>query len=43
MEALARDLPPVRMVSFSAKTGLGRDDLWQEIRMAVQSHRALAS
>jgi GTP-binding protein len=43
LEALAAGLPQVRIVSFSAKTGLGRDDLWQEIRMAVQRHRALAS
>jgi GTP-binding protein len=29
-----------RLIPYSSKTGLGRDELWQEIRSAVENHRA---
>jgi hypothetical protein len=27
-----------RVVAYSAKTGAGREELWQEIRQAVENH-----
>ena len=29
-----------RVIPYSAKTGLGREDLWREIRFAVENHSA---
>ncbi|HEY1265036.1 MAG TPA: ribosome biogenesis GTP-binding protein YihA/YsxC [Terriglobales bacterium] len=43
LEELERDVPNARIIAFSAKTGLGRDELWREIRASVESHRAVAS
>ena len=34
--ALAREYPAARLLPFSAKTGAGRDQLWNEIRRAAQ-------
>lgn len=38
MDAFAQHLPGLRIVPFSARTGTGRDELWREIRSAVQQH-----
>jgi GTP-binding protein len=32
--------PELRVVPYSARTGLGRDDLWQEIRLAIKLESA---
>jgi GTPase Era involved in 16S rRNA processing len=36
MDAFTRSLPGLRVVPYSARTGTGRDQLWQEIRAAIQ-------
>jgi GTP-binding protein len=36
LDAFRDVAPAVRVVPFSARTGLGRDELWQEIRAACQ-------
>jgi GTP-binding protein len=40
LQVLGREYPDIRMVPYSARTGSGREELWQEIRAAVESHRA---
>ncbi len=40
LQGLAREYPRARIVPFSAKSATGREELWQEIRAAVESHRA---
>jgi GTP-binding protein len=40
LQTLTRDFPQSRILPFSAKSSAGRDELWQEIRGAVESHRA---
>jgi GTP-binding protein len=35
---LAQDYPEARILAYSAKTGSGRDELWQEIRRAAETH-----
>ena len=40
LQALTRKVPADRIVSFSAKSGAGREELWQQIRAAMQSVRA---
>jgi len=42
LDVLAHGLPHGRIFPFSAKTGLGRDELWRELRAAAQGHRAVA-
>src|SRR5690348_1722625 len=37
MDAFTRSLPELRVVPYSARTGTGRDQLWQEIRAATQN------
>jgi GTP-binding protein len=37
LNAFAQDFPGLRIVPYSARTGLGRDDLWREIRTAAES------
>jgi hypothetical protein len=37
MDAFTRSLPGLRVVPFSARTGTGRDQLWLEIRAAIQN------
>jgi len=37
IDAFTRSLPGLRVVPYSARTGTGRDQLWQEIRAATQS------
>jgi GTP-binding protein len=36
LQTLGRDFPQARILPFSAKSGSGREELWQEIRAAVQ-------
>jgi len=38
LHLLAQDYPEARILPYSAKTGSGRDELWQEIRQAVATH-----
>jgi GTP-binding protein len=39
LQALSREFPQTRILPFSAKSAAGREELWQEIRAAVESHR----
>jgi GTP-binding protein len=41
IRALEKEYPAARIVAYSAKTGVGRDDLWKEIRHAAQEAPAL--
>jgi GTP-binding protein len=36
LQALAREYPQAKVVPFSARSGAGREELWQEIRAAAQ-------
>ena len=36
LQSLGQGFPQARIVPFSARTGAGRDELWSEIRAAVQ-------
>ena len=38
LQSLARDSPSAHIIPYSAKTGSGRQELWQEIRQAVENH-----
>jgi GTP-binding protein len=38
LQTLKQEYQMARVVAYSAKTGAGREDLWQEIRLAVESH-----
>jgi GTP-binding protein len=38
LQMLKQEYQMARVVAYSAKTGAGREDLWQEIRLAVESH-----
>jgi GTP-binding protein len=42
MDAFAAELPGVQIVPYSARTGAGRDELWREIRAAIQQPRETA-
>jgi len=39
LHTLAREFPQAKIVSFSARTGAGREELWREIRAAVEPGR----
>jgi GTP-binding protein len=39
LDVFTQQLPELRVVPYSARTGSGRDQLWQEIRSAVQDHQ----
>lgn len=39
LDAFTQNLPDLRIVPYSARTGAGRDELWQEIRAAIQPLR----
>ena len=41
IRALEKEYPAARIVAYSAKTGVGRDDLWKEIRHAAHEAPAL--
>jgi GTP-binding protein len=40
LQVMAHDYPVARIVPYSAKTGHGRQELWQEIRLAVENYNA---
>jgi GTP-binding protein len=40
LQTLIAEFPQARILPFSAKTSAGREELWQEIRAAVQKFRA---
>jgi len=42
LQALSQELSQARIVPFSAKTAAGQDELWAEIRAAVDGHRLSA-
>jgi GTP-binding protein len=42
MDAFAAVLPGAHIVPYSARTGSGRDELWREIRAAIQEPREAA-
>ena len=39
LEKLRQEFPEVRIVPYSARSGSGREELWQEIRAAVKNYR----
>jgi len=39
LQTLGREYPHAKIVAFSAKTGAGREELWKEIRTAVEDDR----
>jgi len=43
LENLTANLPGPQVMIYSARTGVGRDELWREIRRAAEGHRAIAS
>jgi GTP-binding protein len=38
LRGLTQEFPPARILPFSARTGAGREEIWQEIRNTVQNH-----
>jgi GTP-binding protein len=40
LQTLAREYPQARIVPFSAKSAAGHEELWKEIRAAVEQRRA---
>jgi GTP-binding protein len=40
VRGLTQQFPQARIVPYSGKTGTGHEDLWQQIRAGVESHRA---
>ncbi len=38
LDAFTQEVRDLRIVPYSARTGLGRDELWREIRRAAESH-----
>lgn len=40
IDTLTQNRPELRVVPYSARTGLGRDELWQEIRTAMSFYSA---
>jgi GTP-binding protein len=42
VDALAAAVPGVRIVPYSARAGMGRDELWHQIRAAVQQPKQAA-
>jgi GTP-binding protein len=43
LQILAQDYPEAHILPYSAKTGGGRQELWQEIRQAVDNHNSVFS
>lgn len=39
-DMFTKEMPGLRIVPYSARTGLGRDDLWREIRFTAQTPQA---
>ena len=42
MQLIVRDYPNARVLPFSARTGDGKEKLWQEIRAAVEAYGQIA-
>lgn len=40
LQTLTQEYPGTRVVPYSARLGTGREELWREIRLAVESQRA---
>ena len=40
LQTLTQEYPETRIVPYSARRGTGREELWQEIRLAVEGQRA---
>jgi GTP-binding protein len=40
LQILARDFPQTRILPFSAKSSAGHEELWKEIRVAVEHHHS---
>jgi GTP-binding protein len=40
LDVFQKTVPDLRLVPFSARTGTGRDELWQEIRAAIKPQPA---
>ena len=40
LNVFKQELPELRIVPYSARTGLGRDDLWREIRAVIEGQQA---
>jgi GTP-binding protein len=38
LQAMAREYPHAQVIPYSAKTGDGREELWRQIRGAVETH-----
>jgi GTP-binding protein len=38
MRLLTKENPDTRILPFSARTGAGKEKLWDEIRTAIESH-----
>jgi GTP-binding protein len=43
LHKVADQHPEMRVVPFSARTGVGKNELWREIRTAVENHRTVRS
>jgi GTP-binding protein len=43
LQNLAHESPSARIIPYSAKSGNGRQELWQEIRQAVENHNSAFS
>jgi GTP-binding protein len=43
LRTLAQEYPAARLLSYSAKSGAGRDELWKQIRQAATPKTAVAS
>jgi GTP-binding protein len=41
LQILAHDNPAAHILPYSAKSGSGRQELWQEIRQAIENHHAV--
>ena len=39
LDAFTHAVPHLRIVPYSARTGVGRDELWQEIRQSIGEHQ----
>ncbi len=40
LQKLSQEYPAARIVPYSARTGAGRDELWREIRSAVENYNS---
>lgn len=42
LDAFTQSVPDLRVVPYSARTGAGRDELWREIRAAIEPQSEIA-